>query len=102
MLAPLNYLDNSVLRIATRAFRTTPVTSLYCLAAEPSLLLRRDFLLLSYSLKIAADVAYPPLLFSRSSQLIFTQKTSLCSPAYRRLSLLLPVFFPKPPLIFSP
>ena len=77
-LAPLNSLHNYALRIATGAFRTTPVTSPYCLAAEPSLLLRRDFLLLSYSLKVAADVAYPlrKLLFSRRSQLIFTQKKS--------------------------
>ncbi|KAJ3646749.1 hypothetical protein Zmor_024322 [Zophobas morio] len=55
VLSPLNSLHNSALRIATGAFRTTPVTSFYCLAAEPSLLLL-PFAVLGANSKLVAQV----------------------------------------------
>ena len=55
------------LRLAVGAFRTSPVTSLYVEADEPSLELRREKLALQYTTRLAANpnnpaskTTYPP------------------------------------------
>ncbi|GBM80448.1 hypothetical protein AVEN_57287-1 [Araneus ventricosus] len=47
------------LRIATGAFRTTPIPSLHVISGEPSLDLRRRRLSLSYFYKIKSDESHP-------------------------------------------
>ncbi|GBL84435.1 hypothetical protein AVEN_117196-1 [Araneus ventricosus] len=47
------------LRIATGAFRTTPIPSLHVISGEPSLELRRHRLSLSYFYKIKSDESHP-------------------------------------------
>ncbi|GBO19702.1 hypothetical protein AVEN_45377-1, partial [Araneus ventricosus] len=47
------------LRIATGAFKTTPIPSLHVISGEPSLELRRHRLSLSYLYKIKSDESHP-------------------------------------------
>ncbi|GBL80547.1 hypothetical protein AVEN_225242-1 [Araneus ventricosus] len=54
----LDSLHHQGLRIATGAFRTTPIPSLHVISGEPSLELRRHRLSLSYFYKIMSDESH--------------------------------------------
>ena len=56
------------LRLALGAFRTSPITSLYVEADEPSLYLRREKLSLQYALKLAANPSNPAFRVTFSPQ----------------------------------
>ena len=64
MIDPIH---NQGLRLALGAFRTSPITSLYVEADEPSLYSRREKLSLQYAKRLAAnppnpahEVTFPP------------------------------------------
>ena len=66
-LQKLDMIHHQGLRLALGAFRTSPVTSLYVEADEPSLALRREKLVLQYAIRLAANpnnpaskTTYPP------------------------------------------
>ena len=68
-LEVLDTVHHQGLRLALGAFRTSPVTSLYVEADEPSLWLRREKLSLQYAIRLAAnpsnpafEVTFPPQL----------------------------------------
>ena len=50
----LDTVHNQGLRMALGAFRTSPVSSLYVEADEPSLWLRREKMSLRYAIRLAA------------------------------------------------
>ena len=56
------------LRLALGAFRTSPVTSLYVEADEPSLALRREKLSLQYAIRLAANPSNPAFKVTFSPQ----------------------------------
>ena len=56
MLVPIH---NQGLRLANRAFRTSPVASLYVEADEPSLYSRRVKLSLQYVIRLSANPSNP-------------------------------------------
>ena len=56
MLDPIH---NQGLRLANRAFRTSPVASLYVEADEPSLYSRREKLSLQYVIRLSANPSNP-------------------------------------------
>ena len=56
------------LRLALEAFRTSPITSLYVEADEPSLYLRREKLSLQYAIKLAANPSNPAFRVTFSPQ----------------------------------
>ena len=58
-LQMLDTIHHQGLRLALRAFRTSPVTSLYAEADEPSLHLRREKLSLQYATRLAANPSNP-------------------------------------------
>ncbi|GBO14372.1 Peroxiredoxin-6 [Araneus ventricosus] len=58
-LKMLDSVHHQGLRIATGAFRTTPIPSLHVVSGEPSLELRRHSLSLSYFYKIKSDESHP-------------------------------------------
>ncbi|XP_078051398.1 uncharacterized protein LOC144477544 [Augochlora pura] len=58
-LKPLDIIHNSALRIATGAFRTSPVSSIAREAQEPSLHYRRKWLSITQAIKIAATNQKP-------------------------------------------
>ena len=58
-LQKLDMIHHQGLRLALGPFRTSPVTSLYVEAAEPSLALRREKLALQYSIRLAANPNNP-------------------------------------------
>ncbi|GBN49275.1 hypothetical protein AVEN_207704-1 [Araneus ventricosus] len=58
-LRMLDSVHHQGLRIATGAFRTTPIPSLHVISGEPSLELRRRRLSLSYFYKIKSDESQP-------------------------------------------
>ncbi|GBN24737.1 putative RNA-directed DNA polymerase from transposon X-element, partial [Araneus ventricosus] len=58
-LKMLDSVHHQGLRIATGAFRTTPIPSLHVISGEPSLELRRHRLSLSYFYKIKSDESHP-------------------------------------------
>ena len=55
----LNTVHHQGLRISLRAFRTSPIESLYVLAGEPQLALRRVKLSLQYIIKVASTPTNP-------------------------------------------
>ena len=57
-------------RLALGAFRTSPVTSLYVEADEPSLTLRREKLSLQYAIRLAANPSNPPFKVTFSPQFL--------------------------------
>ena len=58
-LQMLETINHQGLRLALGAFRTSPVTSLYAEADEPSLHLRREKLSLQYATRLAANPSNP-------------------------------------------
>jgi hypothetical protein len=61
-LAKLRILDpvhHAGIRLATGAFRSSPVASLYAESGEPSLSVRRKLLLCSFASKLAAHIHHP-------------------------------------------
>ena len=74
MLDPIH---NQELRLASRAFRTSPVASLYVEADEPSLYSRREKLSLQYAIRLAANPSNPAhevTLHSHQIMLIYMNK----------------------------
>ncbi|GBM16450.1 hypothetical protein AVEN_94939-1 [Araneus ventricosus] len=58
-LKRLDYVHHQALRLCLGAFRTSPISSLYTEAFEPSLLCRRDKLSLSYCFRILSEHNHP-------------------------------------------
>ena len=58
-LQTLDTIHDQGLRLALGAFRTSPISSLYAEANEPSLFLRREKLSLQYALRLAANPSNP-------------------------------------------
>ena len=58
-LQMLDPIHNQGLRLALRAFRTSPVASLYVEADEPSLYSRREKLFLQFAIRLAANPSKP-------------------------------------------
>ena len=55
----LDTVHHQGLRLALGTFRTSPATSLYVEAGEPSLTLRREKLSLQYAIRLAAKSSKP-------------------------------------------
>ena len=69
-LQMLDTVHHQGLRLALGAFRTSPVTSLYVEADEPSLHLRREKLSLQYAIRLAANPANPTFKVTFSPQFV--------------------------------
>ena len=69
-LQMLDTVHHQRLRLALGAFRTSPVTSLYVEADEPSLYLRREKLSLQYAIRLAANQRYPAFKVTFSPQFL--------------------------------
>uniref|UniRef100_A0A147BLN2 Putative tick transposon n=1 Tax=Ixodes ricinus TaxID=34613 RepID=A0A147BLN2_IXORI len=85
MLDPVHHLG---LRLATGAFRTSPVTSLYAESNEFSLDKRRQYLSMTYAYKVLADPHHPTysaIKHSRFSRL-FQNKPNIVQPLSLRLA----------------
>ena len=67
-LQTLDSADHQGLRSALGAFRTSPITSLYVEADEPSPYLRREKLSLQYAIKLAANPSNPAFSVTFSPQ----------------------------------
>lgn len=73
LLSSLDIVANSALRIATGAFRSSPINSLYRECGEPPLWIRRQQLQLSLAARISANASNPvyPLLFDNTQDPIY-------------------------------
>ena len=69
-LQMLDTIHHQGLRLALGAFRTSPVTSLYAEADEPSLHLRREKLSLQYATRLAANPSNPAFTVTFSPQFL--------------------------------
>ena len=78
----LDTVHHQGLRLALGAFRTSPVTSLYVEADEPSLTLRREKLSLQYATRLAANPSNPAFKVTFSPQFseIYERKPSAIRP----------------------
>lgn len=77
-LRQLDPVHHQALRLCTGAFRTSPIDSLYIVAHEPPLSLRRSYLGISYAAKIAIlpdNPAHNPTFSPRFTQLFSKRKT---------------------------
>ena len=76
LLKPLNAIVNEALRIATGAFKSTPIESLYVLANEMSLDYRREYLTLRYFYKTKSHISNPatPHLIPLAYRTLFRNK----------------------------
>jgi len=81
-LAPLNTVANDAMRIATGAFRTTPISSLQILTNEPSLELRRQELTVKYYVKLKAHIQNPAFnsVFNSNLRLFFNSRPTTKPP----------------------
>ncbi|XP_057654757.1 uncharacterized protein LOC130893013 [Diorhabda carinulata] len=101
-LKQLDVLENTALRIATGALRTTPIESLHCLTGEPPLRLRRMQLSITYATSVLSNRNNPVnynIKTDRFKNLFGNKQTTI--PFYERirqytniLTIELPVFFP--------
>ena len=87
----LDTVHNQGLRLPLGAFRTSPVTSLYVEAQEPSLHLRREKLALHYAIRLAANPSNPTfkVIFSPQLSELYKQKPTVFRPFGLRVLLLL-------------
>ena len=91
----LDSVHHSAIRIATGAFRTTPIASLLVEAHEPPLALRRELLGLRYALKLRQFPSHPTFkaVFSRATLSVFEDETrerrGRCEPFCLRIRRLL-------------
>ncbi|KAJ3666828.1 hypothetical protein Zmor_002258 [Zophobas morio] len=87
LLTPLITLQNSALRIALGAFRTSPVISLYSIAKEPPLLFRFKYLQLSFAANTSRNPSNPVLqhVFTDRLTILFDRKRHLIPPISIRL-----------------
>ena len=78
----LDSVHHQGLRLALGAFRTSPVTSLYVEADEPSLTLRREKLSLQYATRLAANPSNPAFKVTFSPQFseIYERKPTAIRP----------------------
>ena len=76
VLNQLQPVVNECLRIATGAFKTSPVTSLQVIAQEKSLELRREELTLKYYFKMRSHIKNPahPFAVTAKQELLFQNK----------------------------
>ena len=88
---PLDPVHHPGLRLALGAFRTSPITSLYVEADEPSLYLRREKLSLQYAIKLAVNPSNPAFRVTFSPQFseLFDRKPHAIKPFGLRVSPLL-------------
>ena len=99
-LSKLDVVTNDALRIATGAFKSTRIDSLYALCAEPKLSERREELALRYYLKLRASLRNPAnkCIVNRNEQ---TFRNAAQNPFFVRISNIkqkynLPTFFIRP------
>lgn len=90
LLKTVNTIENTALRIALGAFRTSPTESLHCLANELPLTYRVKQLTLQYAAKISPTKEHPNynITFSNRYQQIYSHK-SCQPPLYERLNRIL-------------
>ena len=90
-LQMLDTVHHQGLRLALGAFRTSPVTSLYVEADEPSLYLRREKLSLQYAIRLAANQRNPAFKVTFSPQFLelYEHKPNAIKPFGLRISPLL-------------
>ena len=90
-LQTLDSVYHQGLRLALGAFRTSPITSLYVEADEPSLYLRREKLSLQYAIKLAANPSNPAFRVTFSPQFseLYELKPRAIKPFGLRVSPLL-------------
>ena len=90
-LQTLDSVHHQGLRLALGAFRTSPITSLYVEADEPSLYLRREKLSLQYAIKLAANPSNPAFRVTFSPQFseLYELKPHAIKPFGLRVSPLL-------------
>ena len=90
-LQMLDTVHHQGLRLALGAFRTSPVTSLYVEADEPSLYLRREKLSLQYAIRLAANQRNPAFKVTFSPQFLelYEHKPNAIKPFGIRISPLL-------------
>ena len=82
----LESIQNTGLRLATGAFRTSPITSLEVEAGIPSLSLRRERLMVNYSIAIRAQPWHPnyKILFDQDID-IYSSRPTITRPFVARL-----------------
>ena len=87
----LDTVHHQGLRLALGAFRTSPVTTLYVEADEPSLYLRREKLSLQYAIRLAANQRNPAFKVTFSPQFLelYEHKPNAIKPFGLRISPLL-------------
>ena len=90
-LQTLDSVHHQGLRLALGAFRTSPITSLYVEADEPSLYLRREKISLQYAVKLAANPSNPAFKVTFSPQFseLYELKPHSIKPFGLRVSSLL-------------
>ena len=90
-LQMLDTVHHQGLRLALGAFRTSPVTSLYVEADEPSLYLRREKLSLQYAIRLAANQRNPAFKVTFSPQFLelYEHKPNAIKPFGLRILTLL-------------
>jgi len=89
----LGSVHHAGIRIATGAFRTSPVESLWAEAGEPPLSLRREYLLASYAAKISSmprHFVYDQMLHPDNR--VYAHKPNATRPAGIRLQDILAKF----------
>lgn len=116
LLKTIDSIHNTAIRIALGAYRTSPTESLYCESGEPPLVLRRQYLSLSYASAVSANphnVTYDNVFSTRFKDTYQKHKRS-APPFYERINRSmddLQILFPKtypvnvattPPWIISP
>ncbi|CAG9831558.1 unnamed protein product [Diabrotica balteata] len=85
----LDSIHNTALRIVLGAYRTTPIESLYCEAAEPSLYHRRMYLKLTYAIKLNANPNNHTFKYDHLNRLstFFSNKPRLHKPFHHRIKM---------------
>ena len=88
ILKPLDSIHNAAIRIALGAFRTSPIDSILCQAAEPALSYRRAYLSLSYATTIAVNPQNPTKknVFSDRYKEIYNSKIRSRPAFYERIN----------------
>ncbi|XP_072382855.1 uncharacterized protein [Diabrotica undecimpunctata] len=88
-LKTLDSIHNTAPRIVLEAYRTTPIESLYCEAAEPSLYHRRTYLKLTYAIKSNANPNNHTFKYDHLNRLstCFSNKPRLHKPFYHRIKM---------------
>lgn len=86
-LKSIDTIQNNAIRIATGAFKSSPIKSLHCIANEPPLTHRRKNLTLSYAIKVMAVAEHlnSENITTRRYESIFYHNQKISQPIYERV-----------------